>query len=82
MRATLLATRILLAVSAPAAAQTPPQMTPEQRQAIGTACRSDIQKLCSGIQPGGGRIAACMREKMSEASPPCREAMAKARTAR
>jgi hypothetical protein len=80
MRATLIATRILFALTVPAAAQ--PQVTPEQRAALQAACRSDVEKLCPDVQPGGGRIAACMRHKADQASPGCREALAKARAAR
>ena len=43
------------------------------------ACRADIQKLCKGVQPGGGRIAACLKQHESEISPGCRENIAKAR---
>jgi hypothetical protein len=30
--------------------------------AIRAACAEDAQKLCAGVQPGGGRIVACLRE--------------------
>src|SRR5215468_3386703 len=33
-----------------------------------------IEKLCSGIEPGGGRITACIQAKVSELSTPCKEA--------
>ena len=43
------------------------------------ACRADVEKLCKGVQPGGGRIAMCMKQHESELSPGCREAIAKAK---
>jgi len=30
--------------------------------AIRAACAEDAKKLCAGVQPGGGRIVACLRE--------------------
>jgi hypothetical protein len=43
------------------------------------ACRADVQKLCKDVQPGGGRIAMCMKQHESELSPGCREKIAEAR---
>jgi hypothetical protein len=34
-------------------------------------CRADARQLCTGAQPGGGRIAACLRENESKLSPGC-----------
>jgi hypothetical protein len=34
-------------------------------------CRADAMKLCSGVSPGGGRIAVCLRENESKLSPGC-----------
>ena len=39
------------------------------------ACSGDIEKLCSGIEPGD-RIKACIQGKVSELSTPCKEALA------
>ena len=39
------------------------------------ACRADVERLCTGVHPGGGRIAKCMREHRSEISPDCRTAL-------
>jgi len=66
-------------VSVAAAAQeAPPTPGPAVRQ----ACQADIQKLCTGVQPGGGRIRACIAQHRDELSPPCREALASARAHR
>jgi hypothetical protein len=43
------------------------------------ACRADVQKLCKEVQPGGGRIAACMKQHEQELSPGCREQTAGAK---
>jgi len=40
------------------------------------ACRADVAKLCKGIQPGGGRIAMCLKQHESELSPGCRDNIA------
>jgi hypothetical protein len=40
-------------------------------------CRADVQKLCAGTEPGGGRIAACLRENEAKLSPPCQAQLGK-----
>ena len=42
-------------------------------------CRADVEKLCKGIQPGGGRIAMCLKQNKSRLSPGCREAIGEAK---
>jgi hypothetical protein len=36
------------------------------------ACGGDVQRLCSGVQPGHGAIRSCIREHANELSPTCR----------
>ena len=68
-----------VALSAPAVAETPSTTpTRAQIQAVAQACRGDIHQFCDGIQPGGGRILACMREHKDQLSPACQDAMAQA----
>jgi hypothetical protein len=43
------------------------------------ACEEDIHFLCEGIQPGGGRIAACLKQSASEVSPGCKARLAEAK---
>jgi hypothetical protein len=43
------------------------------------ACAADVQKLCPGVQPGGGRIMQCLSEHKSEISESCKQAFLKAR---
>jgi len=42
------------------------------------ACSADLQRLCAGIQPGGGRILQCIRTHKTELSPDCQSALAQA----
>jgi len=43
------------------------------------ACEEDIHFLCAGIQPGGGRIAACLKQNAAEVSPGCKARIAEAK---
>ena len=43
------------------------------------ACRADVQKLCKSVQPGGARLAMCLKQHESEVSPGCREQMTEAK---
>jgi hypothetical protein len=43
------------------------------------ACEEDIHFLCDGIQPGGGRIAACLKQSAGEVSAGCKARIAEAR---
>lgn len=39
------------------------------------ACRADYRKLCPGIQPGGGRVAECLKGHEAELTPACKAAV-------
>jgi Cysteine rich repeat len=39
------------------------------------ACAPDIQKLCAGVSPGGGRIVACLKQHQQEVSDGCKQAV-------
>jgi hypothetical protein len=61
------------AAAAPAAAHT---LSPRQEaMAVRSKCSGDFQKLCSSVQLGGGRAAACLRAHASELTPACRAAL-------
>jgi hypothetical protein len=51
-----------------------PQMRPGAR-AVLQACKPDIARFCSQVQPGQGRIKACMKEHLPELSDPCKEGL-------
>jgi hypothetical protein len=40
---------------------------------IARACAGDIERICAGVVPGGGRIKACVKEKLSQLTPSCIE---------
>lgn len=42
----------------------------------GGPCKSDLQSLCAGVQPGGGRIRDCMKEHRTQLSTACKVAIA------
>ena len=37
-------------------------------------CTDDVQRLCAGVQPGGGRILACLKEHKDAVSDKCKQA--------
>ena len=47
------------------------------RDLLRTACMDDYKKFCAGVQPGGGRILQCLREREKELTPACRDGLAK-----
>lgn len=38
-------------------------------------CKTDLEKHCSTIEPGGGRLAACIKRNESALTPRCSQAM-------
>jgi hypothetical protein len=77
---------MLLAVAAawvigglPSAAQGPSTVTPTageetlEYQGLDPQCIAELEKLCEGIQPGGGRIRKCYQENEHKLSPACRQ---------
>jgi hypothetical protein len=49
------------------------------RQALAatrSACAEDVQKFCANVQPGGGRIVACLKEHKDSLSDRCKQAAA------
>jgi hypothetical protein len=62
-----------------AAACALPAFANEGAQAVAQACKADVEKLCPGVQPGEGRIAACLKEHKTEVSKPCKMELVKQR---
>ena len=62
-----------MALSAPALfaqdAMSPPMGGPA------AACKQDVQTLCPNVQPGGGRIIACLKSHAPQVSQGCKEAI-------
>ena len=60
---------ILLLSSSAAMAQS------QAARAVLKVCKPDIARFCSQVQPGQGRIKACMKEHLQELSEPCKEGL-------
>lgn len=58
-------TLVLALAPAAAFAQSP------GRGAVRSACAADFRTHCPGIKPGGGRLAACLKEKHASFSQAC-----------
>ena len=46
-----------------------------QQAAAMKYCKADFERLCPGVQPGGGRIIACLKEHKEEMSIGCGKAL-------
>jgi hypothetical protein len=65
------------AAPAPVMAQT--QITPEMRaqaRKVAQVCKADLKQYCQGIQPGGGRIVACLQANATKLTPTCQAELA------
>ncbi len=51
-----------------------PQLSADPR----AACAADVQKLCSNVPQGGGRIIACLKQHQAEVSDRCKQAIVSA----
>ncbi|MGO7503098.1 cysteine rich repeat-containing protein [Rhizobium johnstonii] len=40
------------------------------------ACKADLKQYCQGVQPGGGRIAACLQANRANLKPTCQATLA------
>lgn len=60
-------------VSAPLSAQ-------GGKAAAQQACAPDIEAYCTDVQPGEGRLAACLRGHSQQLSPACKQGIANAET--
>ena len=46
-----------------------------QQAAAMKYCKADFERLCPGVQPGGGRIIACLKEHKMDISVGCGKAL-------
>ena len=60
------------------AAFAPPAVAAKQHSGR-DVCRADVERLCKGVQPGGGRIAQCLKDNEASVSAECKQHMAKMR---
>jgi hypothetical protein len=68
-------------VASHAQTQIPPQMRGEA-MALMQVCRSDFDRLCGSVMPGGGRILACLQGHANQLSSGCAQAMPRAQSLR
>jgi hypothetical protein len=47
--------------------------------AVRQACQADYKTFCTGVQPGGGRIVACLQQNFDKLSPGCQQALTAAK---
>lgn len=64
---------VLLALVAPAGGQQPP--TPQQIDAVKSACRWDFMSHCSGVPRGGREALMCLKDHLGELSAGCKTAV-------
>lgn len=50
---------------------------PAEIQALRTYCKADIERLCPNVQPGGGRIKACLMANKELMTVGCAQALQK-----
>ena len=62
----------------PAQSPAPQAPSPQAVAEARAACETDIQKLCPSVQPGGGRILACLRQHKDQVTDVCKQAVIKA----
>ncbi len=46
------------------------------------ACAADIKKICGSVEPGGRRIATCLKERLADLSDVCKARVAELAAAR
>jgi hypothetical protein len=68
-----------IALAQGAAPPPPPPPGGGELAKVREACRADVERLCKGVEPGGGRIRECLRAHQSELSDGCKAAIAEAR---
>lgn len=83
--AIIVALGIAASTSAFAQSQLQTQMTPQMRseaRAVMRDCRTDHDRFCSDVAPGGGRILACLQSHAGQLSSACAQALPRAQALR
>lgn len=52
------------------------ELSRSERRALVQACRADVARVCPGARPGGGAVAQCLRQNLTQLSDGCRSAIA------
>ena len=52
-----------------------PQEMRSKAMSLAQICRTDYERLCHDVQPGGGRILTCLSASAEKLSPACRSAL-------
>ena len=68
--------------SAPRGSTPAPMSRPQEAAMLRGSCGPDYRMLCRGVQPGGGRVVACLEANRSALSAGCQAALAGARPPR
>ena len=70
------ATAVLLATfSAGTFAASELEVLEKEKAALEKYCKGDIERLCPGLKPGGGRIKDCLKTHKEEISVGCAQAL-------
>lgn len=68
MRILMLLSACLIVTACDQQTTSQPPTTESPNYAI---CNDDIAKFCEGVQPGEGRVVACLRDHKDQVSQPC-----------
>lgn len=68
--------RALLAITAAAGMLLAHSAVAQQNDVV-KYCKPDIERLCAGVQPGGGRMLKCLKAHPKEISVGCGQALQK-----
>ena len=49
-----------------------------QQRAVARDCAADVRAACGGVEPGGGRIRACLNSHLKDLTPPCQAILVRA----
>ena len=66
---------LLGVVSAGALAQSMLEQLEKEKTALTTYCKADVERLCPGVEPGGGKLKECLIKHKEEMSVGCAKAL-------